>query len=166
MQSDEMLFPIQSCPWHYFYAGHLPGGRQVLIGQCVDGYIQMAVFDRDGHFLEVLQHDLPTDILTSRAVAGFDVIADKFQEFLQREFGFVPGLIRVREFRRPADLFGVYRFPQFYQDFLSNPEDPIFGEEERQELPSIIEQWKAEGNFVVEWGNDFWLNNKGEAFAS
>src|SRR5262249_15548384 len=79
---------------------------------------------------------------------------------------FVPGLIRVKEFRIPGEQFAVYHLPRHYQDFLRNPGGPEFGDEERQEFPGLIEQWQERGNFVLEWGNDFWLDSTGEVGAS
>jgi hypothetical protein len=156
-------FPVQSCPAHFFYPGHLPKDRQALIARCVYGCIIVVYFDRGGTLLKTQRTDLPSSLLYSGHMPGyFDVDEDEFHEYLRKEFGFKPGLIRVREFHLPDELLAVYRLPEFYQDFLKDPNDPAFDDELRQYLPGQIKRWREEGRFVLQWGNDFWLDSSGE----
>ena len=68
----------------------------------------------------------------------------------------------MREFHLPDDSLAVYRLPGHYQDFLDNPSAPYFDQEMRQAYPESIARWRKEGRFVLEWGNDYWLDNSGE----
>jgi hypothetical protein len=91
---------------------------------------------------------------------------DAFQEYLRCEFGFCPAQIRIKEFHIPQEMFAVYHLPDHYQEFLKNPNGPTFEEEERQAYPGWIQQLNESGNFVLEWGNDYWLDSTGEVVAS
>ncbi len=112
---------------------------------------------------EVIRKDLPSSLLLPGYMAGcYEVDEVEFHEYLLKEFGFTPGLIRVREFHLPEEMLAVYRFPELFQDFLKNPIDPTIDEELRQSLPGRIDLWQKEERFVLQWGNVFWLNSKGE----
>ena len=63
-------------------------------------------------------------------------------------------------------MFAVYHLPQYYRELLENPNSPTFDDEERQALPGWIQQWHESGQFVLEWGNDYWLDSTGEVVAS
>jgi hypothetical protein len=92
----------------------------------------------------------------------YRVEEDEFHEYLRQEFGFTPDVIHIREFRLPQDELAVYRLPEFYQEFLNDPNGPDFDEDLRQYLPGQIDRWRTEGRFVLQWGNDFWLNKHGD----
>jgi hypothetical protein len=162
----DLLFPIRSAPERYFYAGHLPEGRQALIGRSVYGQLIAAICDSGGNLRQVIHRELPSPPVLAGSGEIREVDEDDFEEYLSREFGFSPGLIRIKEFRIPHELFAVYHLPEQYRKFLENPDSPAFGEEERQAFPGLIRQWNERGQFVLEWGNDFWLDSTGEVVAS
>ena len=58
--NGDLLFPIRSAPDRYFYAGHLPNGRQTLIARSVYGQLIVAVFDGGGNLIEVIRQELPS----------------------------------------------------------------------------------------------------------
>jgi hypothetical protein len=154
----DLLFPIRSAPERYFYAGHLPEDRQALIARSVYGQMIAAIFDDGGNLVQVIHQEL---IIEIREVDKGD-----FQEYLWRESGLSPGLIRIKEFRIAQEMFAVYHLPQHYRDFLEDPTSPAFDDEEREAFPGLIRQWNEWGQFVLEWGNDFWLDSTGEVVAS
>jgi hypothetical protein len=166
MNAVPEMFPVRTCQRHGFYAGQLRGGRNALIGQIVTGHIIVVVFDAGGHLLKVIRRALPTRLLTARDVAGYHVDEEGFQDYLRREFGYQPGLIRVQEFRLPEELLAVYHMPEHYEDFLKNPNDPSFADWERQQYPALINRWIAEGSFILEWGNSFWMDSNGDVAGS
>jgi hypothetical protein len=162
----DLLFPIRSAPERYFYAGYLPEGRQALIARSVSGQLIAAICDGGGNLMQVIHRELPSPPVLPDSGEIREVDEDDFQEYLHCEFGFSPGLIRVKEFRIPHEMFAVYHLPEHYREFLENPNSPVFGEEERQAFPGLIRQWNGWGQFVLEWGNDFWLDSTGEVVAS
>jgi hypothetical protein len=161
-ETDQKLFQIQTCQRHGYYAGHLPGARQALIGQSVYGTITVAVFDLGGYLQKVMKKNLPSNLLTAKDVAGYYVDEEGFQDYLKRELHFRLGVIRVREFRIPEEDFAVVQLSEAFVDFLKNPNDPWFTDADRQEYPGRIRDWIESGSFFLEWGNSFWLNKEGE----
>jgi hypothetical protein len=163
--ADQKLFQIQTCQRHGYYAGHLPGARQALVCQNIYGTITVAAFDSGGHFRKLIKRNLPTELLTARSVVGYDVDEEGFQEYLKRELGFRPGVIRVREFRMLEEHLAVFQLPKYFEAFMKDPNDPRFAEI-REELPSHISDWISSGSFILEWGNTYWLNREGECMGS
>jgi hypothetical protein len=165
--ADEMLFPINGEPARYFYAGSLPEGRQALIGRSLDGEMVVAVFDFKGELQQVIHHELPSPPVIPDCPYGREVNEVQFAEYLKKQFGFAAGPIRVREFRLSGGELAVYRFPERYQKFLKDPSDPDFDMEERIAFPTLIEDWKRAGLFVLEVEPcDYWLDQTGEVIAS
>ncbi len=164
--TGDLLFPIRSAPERYFYAGHCPEGRQALIARSVYGQLIAAIFDVGGNLMQVIHQELPSPPVLPATGEIREVDEDDFQQYLRREFGFSPGLIRIKEFRVPQALFAVYHLPQHYRGFLENPNSPAFDDELREAFPGLIRQWNEWGQFVLECGNDFWLDRTGEVVAS
>jgi hypothetical protein len=165
--NGELLFPVQSAPCRAFYAGYLPEGRQALVAcSYYSGDMIIAVFDASGDLKEVVHDQLPQPRQLHAACYLSAVYEDDYHQYFRDSLGLSPGLIRIKAFHMPAELFGVYHLPPRYRDFLKNPADPQFDEEERQVFPGYIEQWIEQGNFVLEWGNDYWLDATGEVVAS
>jgi hypothetical protein len=164
--NGELLFPIQSAPSRQFYAGELPDGGQALVVCSVSGDMIIALFDRQGNLTGVVNQELPSP---RKLLEGGDFAAvydEDYQEYLRRTLGLSPGLIIIKSFRMPAAMLGVYHLPQHYQDFLEKPDDPRFTDEDRRDFPIWIAQWNERSEFVLEWGNDFWLDSSGEVVAS
>jgi hypothetical protein len=164
--TGDLLFPIRSAPGKYFYAGHLPGCRQALIARSVYGQLIAPMFDGHGNLTGIVRQELPSPPVLPDSGEVREVDEDDFHEYLRREFGFSPGLIRIKEFHIPQEMFAVYHLPQQYREFLDNPKSTAFGAEERQAFPGLIRRWLEQGQFVLEWGNDFWLDSTGEVVAS
>jgi hypothetical protein len=164
--NGDLLFPVRSAPGRCFYAGHLPGGRQALIARSVYGQMVAGIFDGGGNLMQVMRQELPSPPALPGPGEAREVDEDAFQEYLRREFGFSPGLIRIKEFRAPEETFAVYHLPQHYREFLGNPNNSSFDEEQRQALPGLIRRWNEGGQFVLEWGIDFWLDSTGVVVAS
>src|SRR6266849_369882 len=102
--AGDKLFPIQSAPERDFYAGHLPGGRQALIARSVYPKIVVAVFDSGGSLFDVVRRDLPCPQVDGKPLLR-EVDEDEFHEYLKREFGFTPGLVRIKAFCIPEEGF-------------------------------------------------------------
>jgi hypothetical protein len=167
MVGSDGPFLIRGNLGHGVYAGSLPSHRQALVGLCVYGYILMAMFDGGGTLQKVIRRDQPSYLLhPTDFLRCYRVDEDSLFEYLKREFGFQLANIQVREFRVPDEDFAVYRLPESYQDFLKDPRNPLFDNEDRQVLPDRIKHWTEEGSFVLVWGNDYWVSGEGEIIAS
>ncbi len=164
--NGDLLFPICSAPERYFYTGQLPDGRQALIGRSAHGQLISVICDSRGNLMQVIHHELPTSSVLPDSGEIGEIDEDDFQDCLRREFGFSQGLIRIKEFGIPDEKFAVYHLPARYREFLENPHSPTFSEEDLGEFPGLIRQWHELGQFVLEWGNDYWLDSTGVVVAS
>ena len=158
----DRLYPIRSEKYYGFYAGHVPGKRQALVAGDLD--LLIAFFEHQGNLLEVQRRTLPPSVKVPEMNCG--TLDDRdFQEYLKKEFHFRPGLIRVKAFQIQPEGLAVHPFPSHYQLFLDNPHDG-FNAEDRDYYPELIRTWIADKQFVLDWGNDYWLDNNGEVTSS
>jgi uncharacterized protein (TIGR02996 family) len=159
----EELFPIAASPGHHFYAGRLADGRQALAEVDWDGGGFVAFFDPDGRYLARQRWAAPdagaTPVRGRPLLHEVDVIA-----FLRNTFAVEPGPIRVHEFTIPEEECSLYLWPGMHRDFLES--QTADDEELRTILPLWMLRWLDEGGFVLEYGNDFWLDRQGEIHSS
>ena len=93
---------------------------------------------------------------------------EEFHEFLHREFGFRPALVRVKEFSTDEGL-AVHLLPSHYQDYVDNPDsmdEERWGREDLDHYPLLIQSWIDRGDFVLDWGNDYFMDATGEVNSS
>jgi uncharacterized protein (TIGR02996 family) len=155
----EKTFPVKSCESYGFYAGTLPRKRQALIGRVRAEYVNVAVFDRKGTFLQEFNGPLPI-ALQRPPEEYYDVNDEELYEFLLREFGFRPGRIHIKEFVTGEGL-SVHLLPWHYQEDV---EDPDSTDEEGSAVD--IQGWIDRGDFVLDWGNDYFMDADGEVTSS
>jgi hypothetical protein len=149
-----------------FIAGRERGGRQILLGLRYP-YVVVLVFAASGELVEaVIRPSLFHP--KSRGPAGpYFTENPDFQEKVsgqiaswQLEIGFRPGPILVQPFALPELSLGIEDLPRHLQGFRKQPKE--FSEEEQREFPGIIDEWVSEGNFVLWWGTDYYLDKQGE----
>jgi hypothetical protein len=137
----------------YFDAGVLPDGRQALMAAFYDATFAI-LFAPDGTFVEYLERPNAVRAPNESALRAW-----------QTELGFTPQTIRVEEFYVDDREVGIAELPSHYQELVDDPEsqpDP----DERAQLMREIEQWQHDGNFVLYWGNDLWLDASGHVASS
>ena len=166
--SGDLPFPIASNPLYSFYAGYQPDGRQALVACWRNGKMVMVGFDRKGKLTGVVHEDLPTPRQLLEVVDLPAVYEDNYEEYLRRALNVSPGMIRIKAFALPEEQLAVYELPDFLQELQENPSDPKLSDDERKRLSEFLREWKARGQFVLQWGwgGDLWLDNTGEVVAS
>jgi hypothetical protein len=146
------LYTLRSHPTYQFCTGELPNGNQMLLS-AIEGVL--LEFSTDGDLLAT--HNRP--------FSGPDY-KTWLNERLQ-EVPFQDGPIRVKRFPSgncPVSIADLY--PN-YERFLDHPEDPEFSEEERRELPAMIEAMLAEGRFLLFCNaNDYDVDAEGHVVGS
>jgi hypothetical protein len=125
-----------------------------------------AVFDHEGRLAKVIYEKLPSPQQLLDAGDSAAVYKHNHTGYLQRALRITPGMIRVRAFCLPEAELAVYELPESLQDFQENPGDASVAAEERERLQAFLHVWKDRGQFVLEWGNDYWLDKSGEVVAS
>jgi hypothetical protein len=83
----------------------------------------------------------------------------------QESLGFSPSTVRVRRFSIPGHGLGIEDLTGFDEDLLEDPESEPDQQERAEQLPSIRE-WVESGSFVLRWGNELWLDARGEVTSS
>lgn len=164
--NTDLLFPIRSAPVRNLYAGFLRDGRQVLISCTPSGDMLMIVFDSEGNFLQASHQTLPSPPQLLHQGFRRAVYEDDYEEYVDGALGLSPGVIRVKAFSVPHEMLAVYRMPKHYEEFLTNPNSPSFSDEDRKDYPELIEHWNESGCFVLELGNDYWVDGNGDIVAS
>ena len=140
---QKAFYTIQNDIYHY-YTGYLSNGNQVLLNS--DGseedtpVFPLVEFDKDGNFLAI--HTKET------GNPGFNPLL------------FTPATILVKQFFIPDHWIGIKDLPEHYQEFLDHPENA--NEDERFYYPEEIEGWRASGEFVLWFNEDYFLNEDGE----
>ena len=79
------------------------------------------------------------------------------------EHGFRPSTIRVKQFFSVKHGAGIEEYPTHFTEIL---EDPASDDVEKADIRASMESWDEDGNFVLYWGNDYWLNESGEVVSS
>jgi len=145
------LYPLQADEG-YFDAGVTRDGRQALMAAFYP--MTFAIFfAADGTFLEYVER--PTEGKPDEP---------ELRRW-QAELGFTPQSIRVEKFVIEEQGLGISDLTTFAEELLDDP-DSEPDETERAERLKSIHEWIEEGSFVLYWGNDLWLDNKGHVTSS
>ena len=77
--------------------------------------------------------------------------------------GLRPATIKVRKFFARKPYVGIEDYPAHFGEILSDPEA---AEEEKDDVRDPMGLWDQDGQFVLQWGNDYWLDDAGEVVSS
>ncbi|QDV36890.1 hypothetical protein [Tautonia plasticadhaerens] len=158
----------------YFEAGMTGDGRQVLMGVYCPNLVAI-FFDASGDMLghearhlEFLQRSgvLVDGQPIEGMVGHYDIDDDRIAPRLgawQGEMGFRPATIRVKRFFIPELGIGIEARPDHFGEILDDPEA---SDDERADVLESMRLWDADDQFVLHWGNDYWLDGSGEVVSS
>jgi hypothetical protein len=170
--SGDRLYPISTHDGYGFHAGMTGDNRQVLMGLLCPNLVAF-FFDMEGNLLDVQERLLtflqPSGVfvdgeLIEGLVRRYDIYDERIPPALeawQKEIGFQPTVIRVKKFFVGGT--GIQEQPEHFAEILV---DPDATEEEKRSVHASLEEWEADGQFVLWWGSDYWLNGTGEVSSS
>jgi hypothetical protein len=148
-RAPDYLYSLKSEEAYGWWTGLLRDGRQVLISS-ISG---LAVFfDRAGHLLsyEEGSHWRPGEAA-----------------FWGDDLGYVEDLIHVRRFAIPQHGISIEDLDGELQDFLADPSDGSWSDEEREEYPQCIREWLELGQYVFHINqNCYFMSKSGEVESS
>jgi hypothetical protein len=155
-RDPERLYPVRSNKYCAFYAGHLPDGTQVLIGRIAAERILILFFGKSGVLYDIQRKRLPP-FRRPPEKQHLDVNDAEFHEYLRKELGFRPGLVRVQQFVVGDDDcgFSVGPLPWHVNQSLAALQERT--PEQQAEFREDIRQFIARGVCVLDWGNDWWV---------
>jgi len=170
MQSDSQTwllnrYLIQNQDAVSFVTGRTPAGEQAILG--VPGpYVAGLFFDVKGDFLRCdsrqppLGHAAPLNQSGKVRGALLTQLWGMLNEW-KTELELIPGTIAVSKFSVPQ--FGVWiaDFPQYLQEYFDK-RDSESDQVVRAELDNEVAEWQRSRKFVLQWGNEYWMNRNGE----
>ncbi len=158
----ERRYPILSQECYGFFAGVTANQQQVLMGLLCPDLVAL-FFDPEGNLLST-EH---------RPVEFFQGIAPPYNIHDQRipglikqwqgELGFRATIINVKQFYSKQLLVGIDNYPSHFEEILSDPSEC---EEEKESVRAEMAEWDDQGQFVLGWGNDYWLDSSGDVISS
>lgn len=173
-RSAEWRYAIKAEDSHGMYAGLIRDGRQVLMGLYCP-HLMAIFFDADGRLLEAQRKRLSYLEPQENVYDRYDPrIAEELLAW-QMELEFEPAVIRVRKFFVPDNPkfakesswvqngIGIEDYSYHFAYILSDPDTPA---EEKEGVLESLKSWDEEGQFVLWWGNDYWLDKEGEFVSS
>jgi hypothetical protein len=146
----------------YFSAGVTPDGAQVLMGLYCPNLVAFR-FDRDGSLIGAEQRPVP---FFRGVTPPYDIYDDRIQPMIgawKDEMGFRPATIRVGRFYSDEYGIGIEDYPSHFHEML---DDPDADAEEKAGIREAMELWDADGQCVLLWGNDYWLDGSGHVVSS
>jgi hypothetical protein len=158
----DRLFPIRSEKCYGHWAGHLPDGRQALVLCGRMKQVRAFLFTAAGDYLG-FEHRQPA-LTAPPEEPWLDLNERELLDYLAAEFGFAPGLIRVKAFEEPSELVSVEPLTGYLTDFVADPESvPADG---RAGALEELRGWVEAGEFVLGTWNDYWVDADGEVTSS
>ncbi len=81
----------------------------------------------------------------------------------QKELQFRPASIWVAQFFIAELGIGIADYPAHFSGIL---DDEHASDEEKADIRESVRQWDADGQYVLYWGKDYWLNLAGKVVSS
>ena len=161
-KTTNRLYSIQSLEGYGFYTGLTPKSEQVLMGLFCQNLIALR-FDVDGSLLGVEQRQIP---FFQGVAPPYNICGDQLQPLIdewKKEMPLTDAAIKVKKFMLGNHDVFIEDYPSHFHEILS---DPDVSDEEKADIFESIKIWDEDGQFVLQWGNDFWLDETGEVVSS
>lgn len=149
-----------------YVAGKNDSGQPTMIGLRYP-YVCCLLFDVSGTFVEARLRRVLWPARAVREGGPFVIEDPDFQDRLgsqitawSDELAFREQPISIDRFSLPELSLGIEHMPRHFEHFRRNPDD--YTEEDQREYPAMIDEWLAEGNAVLWWGTDYYLDKHGE----
>ena len=158
--APERVYQINSSG--YWHTGHTSDGNQILFGlYCPD--LVAYVFNAAGDLVETQKRPLDFLLESSPPYNIYNPRIELRQEAWKQQLGVRSGLIRVHKFLDNCRGIGIEDYPEYF-DLATEPSNISDGM--KSEIEESRRTWEKEGNFVLRWGNDYWLDRNGEIESS
>ena len=146
----------------YFAAGVARGGEQVLMGLLCPNLVAFR-FDQDGRLIGIDHRPVPFFRDVTPPYDIYDIRLQPMLDAWKAEMGFRRATIRVLKFYSDQYWAGIEDYPSHFHEVLADPDADA---EEKADIRESMELWDRDGQFVVLWGNDYWLDGSGRVVSS
>jgi hypothetical protein len=159
---QDRLYSIRSHESYGFYTGLTPSSEQVLMGLHSPDLIAFR-FDVNGNLTSTERRPIP---LFQDVSPPYDIYHEQLPQLIcqwQREMRLRESTIQVKKFTsNECDIF-IDDYPSHFDEILSDPEA---SDAEKEDIAESIRLWDADRQFVLQWGNDYWLDETGDVVSS
>jgi len=157
--TPERLYAIQNDTYN-FHTGLLPDGRQVLMGVYFPDLV-VVEFGYDGTYLSLRTETIPPDFVSvnSHGIKVMDEVRlDEEIRKLQQAIGYSPATIRVKQFFLSDRRIGIRDLPDYLVEAAAGMDADALDPAEAQE---DIRIWQENGEFVLWWSKDIYMDAEG-----
>jgi hypothetical protein len=140
-----------------YCAGLTGEGKQALLGWLGD-FIAVLLFDKTGALVQTKEYPLGIDVRKGLGPA-VEAQAKTTVRSVISELAFRKAPIQVKPFFIETWQAGLMELSDDLQDFVDNAHS--VSEEDAEVYCRDLERWRAEGNCVLKWGNNYYLDRKG-----
>jgi hypothetical protein len=159
----ERVYRIKSSD--YWHTGHTNDGTQVLFGLlCPD--LVAYLFNQRGDLIDIQLQRLEFMVEDQKPGQPFDIYDPRIESRRKqwsRKLGIRRGTINIRQFSDPEHDVKIENQPGYFNDVLERRDGPA---EEKARIEELRQNWETEKNFVLWWGNDYWIGEDGEVESS
>ena len=161
-KDHERLYAIQPHDYYFFHTGVTPAEEQLLMGLYCPNLIAFR-FDVEGNLLGTEQRQVPFFQGVTPPYNIYDNRIPPLMETWKNEMRFREATIKVKKFFSREPYIFIEDYPSHFLEILS---DPNADEEEKADIRDSMKLWDKDGQFVLQWGNDFWLDETGEVVST
>lgn len=160
-QGHERRYAIRPNDAYGFHTGFTPNNEQVLMGLSCPKLVAFH-FDLEGKLLRSSCRPVPFFQGVTPPYRIYDVRLPPLIEAWQKDMGLRLATIKVKKFFSHEYYIGIEDYPSHFQDVLSDPSS----DDEKADVLESMETWGKDGQFVLQWGNDYWLDESGGVVSS
>jgi hypothetical protein len=161
-EGHERRYAIKPDQGTFFHTGVTPENEQVLLGLFCPNLVAFR-FDLEGNLLRTEQRPVPFFQGVTPPYRIYDERIPPLIEAWKKDMGFCPAAIKVKKFFSEEHSIGIEDYPSHFHEILA---DPDADEAEKADVRDSMELWDRDGQFVLQWGEDFWLDESGEVVSS
>jgi hypothetical protein len=153
-REESFLYPIQSHLTYRFFAGWSLGAQELyVLGK---GGLDILRFDAKGMLTNSIRNQCTS---LAKSKDKFDEVLSSLVDTRRKSSGMVDAPIHVRRFSLPELKLGLYDYPIHFEEFFE--EKNALTANERREMDLSIAEWQSAKQFVLLYGEEYWLNMSG-----
>jgi hypothetical protein len=159
---NERRYPIKSDETYFLFAGTTSDKQQVLMGLACPNLVAFR-FDLEGTLLTTEQR--PVSFFQG-VTPPYDIYDERIPPLIEtwkKEMRLRAAKIKVKKFFSQEHYIGIEDYPSHFQEILTAPDAD---DGEKADIRESMTLWDKDGQFVLQWGNDYWLDKSGEIVSS
>ena len=161
-RGHERRYAIQPHDAYFFYTGVTLNSEKVLMGLFCPSLVAFH-FDLEGNLLRIDQRPVPFFQSVNPPYHIYDERIPPLIEAWKKAMRLQHTTIKVKQFFSREYYIGIEDYPSHFHEILS---DPASDDDEKADVRDSMKLWDKDGQFVLMWGNYYWLDKSGEVVSS